>query len=132
MRHYSLTGPTMDDLESLYDQLDAYAVVIRNRDKRIAELEARIAAADAQGPAAWITKEQLAQLEELTSDAWVYWAETGHVAESDEVALYIAPQPTPSAIEAWAALIANDLLGQASEEDVREVEFKIYELLEAK
>lgn len=39
--------------------------------------------------------------------------------------------PTPSAIEAWAALIANGLLGQASEEDVREVELKIYELLGA-
>ena len=40
--------------------------------------------------------------------------------------------PTPSAIEAWAALIANGLLGQASEEDVREVELKIYELLGVK
>lgn len=32
---------TIDDLESLYDQLDAYANTIRNRDKHIAELEAR-------------------------------------------------------------------------------------------
>lgn len=35
----------MDDLESLYDQLDAYAETIRSRDKRIAELEAQIASA---------------------------------------------------------------------------------------
>jgi uncharacterized coiled-coil protein SlyX len=34
----------MDDLESLYDQLDAYAGVIRNRDARIAELESQLAA----------------------------------------------------------------------------------------
>lgn len=37
--------------------------------------------------------------------------------------------PTPSAIEAWSALIANGLLGQASEEDVREVVVLIKELL---
>lgn len=33
----------MDDLDSLYDQLDAYANTIRNRDKRIAQLEADLA-----------------------------------------------------------------------------------------
>lgn len=44
-----------------------------------------------QEPVCWITKEQLEQLEDLTSDAWVYWCETGHVAESDEIALYAAP-----------------------------------------
>jgi len=42
-------------------------------------------------PVCWITKEQLEQLEDLTSDAWVYWRETGHVAEDDELALYTAP-----------------------------------------
>lgn len=35
----------MDDLESLYDQLSAYADTIRSRDRRIAELEAQIASA---------------------------------------------------------------------------------------
>jgi hypothetical protein len=40
-----------------------------------------------------------------------------------------ATSPTPSAIEATAALIANGLVGQASEEDVREVERLINELL---
>jgi hypothetical protein len=40
-----------------------------------------------------------------------------------------ATAPTPSAIEATAALIANGLVGQASEEDVREVERLINELL---
>ena len=40
-----------------------------------------------------------------------------------------AATPTPSAIEATAALIANGLVGQASEEDVREVERLILELL---
>jgi hypothetical protein len=34
----------MDDLESLYDQLDAYAGVIRNRDARIADLESKLTA----------------------------------------------------------------------------------------
>jgi hypothetical protein len=42
-----------------------------------------------------------------------------------------AAAPTPSAIEATAALIANGLVGQASEEDVREVERLINELLGA-
>lgn len=58
-----------------------------------------------------------------------------HVVDSDidgAFPVYTAYQPTPSAIEAWAALIANGLLGQASEEDVREVELKIYELLGVK
>lgn len=45
----------------------------------------------AQAPICWITKEQLGQIEDLTADAWVYWRETGHVAESDEVPLYAAP-----------------------------------------
>lgn len=43
-----------------------------------------------------------------------------------------ATAPTPSAIEATAALIANGLVGQASEEDVREVERLINELLRGK
>ncbi|MGF6806249.1 hypothetical protein OKW30_001375 [Paraburkholderia sp. Clong3] len=47
-----------------------------------------------QKPAVWITKEQLAQLEDATSDAWVYWCETGHVAEPDEIPLYTHPAPT--------------------------------------
>lgn len=41
----------------------------------------------------------------------------------------LSEAPTPSAIEATAALIANGLVGQASEEDVREVERLINELL---
>ncbi|MCA8324065.1 hypothetical protein [Burkholderia cepacia] len=50
-------------------------------------------AAEASQPVCWIERSQLEQLEDLTSDAWVYWRETGHVAEADEVALYAAPQP---------------------------------------
>lgn len=59
---------------------------------------------------------------ELTDVTWC--ADNIHETDLPYVAM-----PTPSAIEAWAALIANGLLGQASEEDVREVELKIYELL---
>jgi hypothetical protein len=51
-------------------------------------------------------------------DAW----QAGHRAALEEA-------PTPSAIEATAALIANSLLGQQTEEDVREVERLILELL---
>ena len=51
----------------------------------------------AQAPICWITKEQLGQIEDLTADAWVYWRETGHVAESDEVPLYAAPVPPAAA-----------------------------------
>jgi hypothetical protein len=54
---------------------------------------AAIAAGGAQEPVCWITKEQLALVEDESSDAWVYWNETGHVAEPDEVALYAAPLP---------------------------------------
>lgn len=49
------------------------------------------AAGQEAAPVCWITKEQLEQLKDLTSDAWVYWRETGHVAEDDELALCIAP-----------------------------------------
>lgn len=49
--------------------------------------------ADAQ-PVAWITTEQLASLNDLTSDAWVYWCETGHIAEPDEIPLFTAPPPS--------------------------------------
>lgn len=48
------------------------------------------AQADA-GPVAWITKEQLQQIEEWTADAWVYWRESGHVAEPDELPLFLHP-----------------------------------------
>lgn len=44
-------------------------------------------------PVCWITREQLTRVEDEGEDAWVYWAETGHVAEPDEVALYAAPIP---------------------------------------
>lgn len=56
--------------------------------------KARCAPADAgeaTEPVCWIERDQLANLQDLTSDAWVYWRETGHVAEADEVALYTAP-----------------------------------------
>lgn len=55
------------------------------------ESTAAAAVQEAPEPACWITREQLEQLEDLTSDAWVYWRETGHVAEDDELALYTAP-----------------------------------------
>ncbi|ABN88248.1 hypothetical protein BH02_3794 [Burkholderia pseudomallei] len=48
-------------------------------------------AGEATEPVCWIERDQLANLQDLTSDAWVYWRETGHVAEADEVALYAAP-----------------------------------------
>lgn len=40
-----------------------------------------------------------------------------------------AAQPTPATIELHASLIAASLLGQPTEEDVREVEGRILELL---
>ena len=46
----------------------------------------------AQEPVAWITRDELSNLTDLTADACVYWCESGHVAESDEIALYAAPQ----------------------------------------
>jgi hypothetical protein len=52
---------------------------------------------------------------------WAVWQASRRAALSET--------PTPSAIEATAALIANGLVGQASEEDVREVERLILELL---
>ncbi|VWB97332.1 hypothetical protein [Burkholderia lata] len=55
------------------------------------------APAQAAQPVCWIERSQLDQLEDLTSDAWVYWRETGHVAEDDELALYLAPPPPASA-----------------------------------
>lgn len=63
---------------------------------------------------------------DVPKDVYDNYEHFGYVARR---IVYTVPQPTPSAIEAWAALIANGLLGQASEEDVREVELKIYELL---
>lgn len=48
-------------------------------------------AQDDAAPVAWITKEQLEQIEEWTADAWVYWRESGHVAEPDEVPLFLHP-----------------------------------------
>jgi predicted nucleic acid-binding protein len=53
--------------------------------------------------------------------AWIAWQASRRAALSEA--------PAPSAIEATAALIANGLVGQASEEDVREVERLILELL---
>jgi hypothetical protein len=47
---------------------------------------------EAVKPVCWITREQLYRVEDEGEDAWVYWAETGHAAEPDEVPLYAAPQ----------------------------------------
>jgi hypothetical protein len=39
-------------------------------------------------PVCWITREQLQKVEDESEDTWVYWAETGHAAEPDEVPLF--------------------------------------------
>jgi hypothetical protein len=142
----------MDDLESLYDQLDAYAGVIRNRDARIADLlmqleqkelarytlavgyesasqraadlEAQIAAANAQGPAGVVGY--------MPGAAGFTMATFLATDVPPGTKVFTTPQPTPSAIEAWSALIANSLLGQQKKEDVEEVERLIYELLGVK
>jgi hypothetical protein len=49
--------------------------------------------------------------------------------EEGDIALHTRFQPSSSAIKATAALIANSLLGQQTEEDVLEVERLILELL---
>lgn len=55
-------------------------------------------------PVAWITKEQLDALTDLTADAWVYWRESGHVAEDDEIALYRAT-PSTQAVGELAVML---------------------------
>ncbi len=43
-------------------------------------------------PVCWIERTQLENVRDEGEDAWVYWRETGHAAEPDEVPLYAAPQ----------------------------------------
>ena len=90
-------SPAFDYVQSHADQFGA--LLGDSKLKIIAEWFPRLAApAQAAEPVCWITKEQLEQLEDLTSDAWVYWRETGHVAEDDELALYTAPPPRGRAL----------------------------------
>jgi multidrug efflux pump subunit AcrA (membrane-fusion protein) len=90
----------------------------------IAELKAQIAAADAQGPAGVVGympgAAGFTMATFLTTDA------------PPGTKVFTTPQPTPSAIEAWSALIANSLLGQQKKEDVEEVGRLIRELLGVK
>ncbi|MCA8026455.1 hypothetical protein [Burkholderia cepacia] len=87
-----------DTTHKALDEVEAQLCCVRAITNGAIDYEAMVARAAASQPAAgqtapvcWITKEQLEQLEDLTSDAWVYWRETGHVAEDDELALYTAP-----------------------------------------
>ncbi|WP_313064631.1 hypothetical protein [Achromobacter animicus] len=54
------------------------------------------AAVEAQ-PVCWIDRTQLESVRDEGDDAWVYWRETGHEAEPDEVPLYAAPQASAKA-----------------------------------
>ncbi|CRY35164.1 dATP/dGTP pyrophosphohydrolase domain-containing protein [Burkholderia pseudomallei] len=81
-------------------------------DDACAEMLSRVPAdaGEATEPVCWIERDQLANLQDLTSDAWVYWRETGHVAEADEVALYAAPPASrvASLMKFIQELIADD------------------------
>ena len=64
---------------------------------------AMLAAAPAQPPigdmpACWITKDQLRTVEDESSDAWVYWRESNHVAEDDEIPLFTHPPKSAAPI----------------------------------
>jgi hypothetical protein len=61
--------------------------------RQLQERARRTVSGQEANPVCWITREQLTRVEDEGEDAWVYWAETGHVAEPDEVALYAAPIP---------------------------------------
>ncbi|MBP0714835.1 helix-turn-helix domain-containing protein [Burkholderia sola] len=93
--------PILDAIQKLKDERDQW-------------VDANYAApAQAAEPVCWITKEQLEQLEDLTSDAWVYWRETGHVTEDDELALYTAPPP-PAPASAPVGLTDEDIESMAN------------------
>ncbi|MFX3575429.1 hypothetical protein [Ralstonia mannitolilytica] len=70
---------------------DGYAASFQSMGQYRTALLAALRAQDDAAPVAWITKEQLEQIEEWTADAWVYWRESGHVAEPDEVPLFLHP-----------------------------------------
>lgn len=90
-----------DNTHKALDEVEAQLCCVRAITNGAIDYEAMVASAaasqttaaagQAPAPVCWITKEQLEQLEDLTSDAWVYWRETGHIAEDDELALYTAP-----------------------------------------
>uniref|UniRef100_C6BC87 Uncharacterized protein n=1 Tax=Ralstonia pickettii (strain 12D) TaxID=428406 RepID=C6BC87_RALP1 len=70
---------------------DGYAASFQSMGQYRTALLAALRAQDDAAPVAWITKEQLEQIEEWTADAWVYWRESGHVAEPDEFPLFLHP-----------------------------------------
>jgi hypothetical protein len=92
------------DLDAVADEVppksEAAPVAVSDTVKDALD-EATAAQADGREPIVWISAEQLHQAVELTSDAWVYWRESGHVAEPDEIPLFVGtvdeatPVPTP-------------------------------------
>jgi hypothetical protein len=91
----------MDDLESLYDQLDAYAGVIRNRDARIADLESQLTA---KTELVTLLRASLAKVEGLRRDALSVFRV---IAEQDPVELALDPQ--------WAQRIARGAINALSQ-----------------
>lgn len=58
-------------------------------------------------PVCWIERAQLESVRDEGNDAWVYWRETGHAAEPDEVPLYAAPQASEAARDVNALMAAE-------------------------
>lgn len=78
-----------------WDALDAEAC--EQAAEEIRHLRAALASAPVAGeaqPVCWIERTQLERVRDEGDDAWVYWREDGHAAESDEMPLYAAPQAT--------------------------------------
>jgi hypothetical protein len=103
------------------------ADLIEQQATQIAELQASAITAEPIYQTRWGRPETV--WGDVPKAAYDDYQSFGYVARR---IVYTAPQPFASAIEATAALIANGLVGQASEEDVREVERLILELLGVK
>lgn len=78
------------------------------------EARAALASAPVAGeaqPVCWIEKDVLESVRDEGSDAWVYWRPADHVAESDEMPLYAAPQASEAVpMHKLAVAALNDLL----------------------
>jgi hypothetical protein len=127
---------TVADLRRAHVYLDQGKPFLSGKDcAEIADLIEQQAAQIAELQASAITAEPIYQTRwgrpetvwgDVSKATYDDYQSFGYVARR---IVYTAHHPTSSAIEATAALIANGLVGQASEEDVREVERLINELL---
>jgi hypothetical protein len=87
-RGFTIKEGQSDLKDYVYEAADDLIRLVREE-----EAARRTVSGQEAEPVCWITREQLTRVEDEGEDAWVYWAETGHVAEPDEVALYAAPIP---------------------------------------